>query len=401
MERVPDIDSIVLLFSLALSISHISMITKDIGCVERISQEMVTFCQAWTSILLLLIFAVIQSSQLVSPLINLISLAFACSGCFIENPIAQTIYHIASTCSWIGCFDMYLRSSGGNLNSLLDWNWILVIYMTSSIVVRAYSLNSWQFSSIPHLYVGISLISLYYWGFERFLCGDLSVDNCALMRSPPPRLAHCGIDDHYQVLFLFTIVFGHMIFGRALSFFLRKEVSLSFLTENSLERGKSRSESIDYLFLPPIPDSSPVPHSPPSLVPSIRPASPLNHSPTKISALSFLDALISKDCIQSLSLSPPLVSREKDRCRRGNPVDALASSIATAGRDKTKENELLRSSFGSKPNGLLSSLPPSACDGGLSRGGVGVGGGVGEISEAEAIDIVQRGLMTLRTKRAT
>ena len=203
-----------------------------------------TILRIWSSILLGLLVLSYSSQETLNLVVGVPALILVLSGYFVSHSIAQQIFHVGSSCSWIGCFDMYARITPQNtLRHLMYWKWLVAIFMTTSIVLRGVLNNKWQFNHPSLKYVGIPLICLYYWGLEIPICdtmGEMTGVSCELSHRPPPRLASCGIDDHYRMYGLLAIVVIHVLYGHLMSAFFVDECREN-RTPSELERGCGES----------------------------------------------------------------------------------------------------------------------------------------------------------------
>lgn len=206
--------------SLSSSSSH----TKN---KKIVSKNMVSVIKFWSTILLILFFILTCCESRMTPLISFIILFLIVSGYSIENETAQLIFHIVSTCSWIGCFDLYFRSSlDTQFYNFFDMKWLVAVYLTTSIVMRAHLGQVWHLHSIPHMFVGIPILCLYYWGLEMPVCGltDTSFFSCELMRSPPSFFVNTQLNDYYRIFGVLSIVLVHIIYGQLMRSFLPDDI---------------------------------------------------------------------------------------------------------------------------------------------------------------------------------
>jgi hypothetical protein len=185
-----------------------------------VSEEPSFVMKIWSVILFLPLVMSFIRGETISPVVFLTSLMLMLSALVVSHPMGQKMYHIGSSCSWIGCFDLYVRTvPQENFGHFLYWKWVVAFVMATSVVMRGHLSNRWQYCSLPFMAVGIPMISLYYWGFEMPMCdmmGD-SMLSCDFSHGPPPRLASCGLDDHYRILGLISIIVIHFLYGQMMA----------------------------------------------------------------------------------------------------------------------------------------------------------------------------------------
>lgn len=186
-----------------------------------VSEETSFTMKIWSIFLFLSLVLSLIHGETISPIVFLTSFTLMLSGLVVSYTQGQKIFHVAASCSWIGCFDMYIRTiPQTNFGHFLCWKWLVVFVMATSAVMRGHLSNKWQFASLPHTSVGVPLILLYYWGFEMPVCdmlGDTALLSCDFSHGPPPRLASCGLDDHYRILGLVSIIVIHFFYGQVIA----------------------------------------------------------------------------------------------------------------------------------------------------------------------------------------
>jgi hypothetical protein len=199
----------------------------------KTSSHIFSITRCWSLFLFFLFFLLTCFESRMTPLISLIILLLIISGYFIEHhPTSQLVFHLIASCSWIGCFDLYFRTSFDqqtHFYHFFDMKWLVAVYLTTSIVIRAQLGNQWQLQSIPHMFVGIPLLCFYYWGLEMPICGmmETAFFSCELMNSPPISFIETEFEHSYRLFGVGAIVLLHLIYG---------QIMISFLPEPSRER---------------------------------------------------------------------------------------------------------------------------------------------------------------------
>lgn len=193
---------------------------------DKISFELISATKIWSTILFSLFLLLLCFESHITPLISIIIILLILCGYFIQYQLTQVVYHVVSTCSWIGCFDLYLRSSNdSHFYTFFDMKWLIAVFLTTSIVMRAHMGQIWQLTSFPHMFIGVPILCLYYWGLEMPVCSlmDSSIFSCDLMNSPPQVLLETGLYQYYRLLGVFAIVALHSIYGQIMLSFLPDE----------------------------------------------------------------------------------------------------------------------------------------------------------------------------------
>jgi hypothetical protein len=206
---------------------------------DKTSSHMISITRCWSLFLFFLFFLLTCCESRMTPLISLIILLLITSGYFIEyHPTAQLLFHLTSSCSWIGCFDLYFRTSFDqqtHFYHFFDMKWLVAVYLTTSIVIRAQLGQKWQLHSVPHMFLGIPLLCFYYWGLEMPICGlvETAFFSCELMNSPPHCFHETEFENQYRLFGVGVIVLLHVVYG---------QIMISFLPEPSQGRGRVEGE---------------------------------------------------------------------------------------------------------------------------------------------------------------
>jgi hypothetical protein len=204
---------------------------------HNLSRNMISAIKLWSSVLFIFFFILTCCESRMTPLISFIIISLILSSSFIEYETAQLVFHVVASCSWIGCFDLYFRSSfdEDEFFHFFDMKWFVAVFLTTSIVMRAHLAQKWQLHSIPHMFVGIPVLCLYYWGLEMPICclTETSFFSCELMRSPPAILRDTELSDYYRVFGVLSIILVHVIYGLVMRSFLPDEEDMDSSASSS------------------------------------------------------------------------------------------------------------------------------------------------------------------------
>lgn len=216
---------------------HILTTQSAVNTNISLSRNMISAIKLWSYLLFIFFFILTCCESRMTPLISFMIITLIISSFFIEHEIAQLLFHIVSSCSWIGCFDLYFRTSfeGEEFFQFFDMQCVVAVFLTTSIAMRAHLAQKWQFYSVPHMFVGIPLLCLYYWGLEMPICSltQTSFFSCELMRSPPSLLRDTELSSYYRVFGVLSIILVHVVYGLIMRSFLPEEEEENATTASS------------------------------------------------------------------------------------------------------------------------------------------------------------------------
>lgn len=196
--------------------SSYTKLPSDIGIVTAL----------WSVILLILfIVAEIRNGPLSFPL-RLLALSLSISGMFIDNMTSRNIFHIATTSSWFGCFDIFVRGIATSADDTLyvSWGCILALFMTTSIIFRGYIGQNWQLESAPLMLIGFPFIMLYFWGLEIPICTFCSSRYfCEYSNVYNDLVEYFNLGDYHRFGGILLAIMCHYCFGKIMMFVINMD----------------------------------------------------------------------------------------------------------------------------------------------------------------------------------
>lgn len=171
---------------------------------------------------------------------------FVVSGIFIARPLAQSVFHVCSCCSWFGVLDLMVTCTTSEC--LLDKTYILKGLLTlmcaSSVAVRYQHGNNWQYKDVHHASIGFIVTITYYWVFELPYCRFFESHLCMkLWQSSASMMMHLGSNERLYGLAIALVI--HLCFN---GFCLLSVVHTPFYAEDMLFLGQGLRTATDPLY---------------------------------------------------------------------------------------------------------------------------------------------------------
>jgi hypothetical protein len=171
---------------------------------------------------------------------------FVVSGIFIARPLAQSVFHVCSCCSWFGVMDLMVTCT--TTECLLDKTYILKGLLTlmcaSSVAVRYQHGNNWQYKDIHHASIGFIMTISYYWVLELPYCRFFESHICMkLWQSSASMMMHLGSNERLYALAIAVVI--HLGFNM---FCLLSVVHTPFYAEDMLFLGQGLRTASDPLY---------------------------------------------------------------------------------------------------------------------------------------------------------
>lgn len=194
---------------------------------QLISYPMLIIIRIWSLLLLCLCILCEFFGDRVSLPHSTLTIALGVSGLILaDSNIAQVIFHVSTTCSWFGIFDMYVRDNPTGLETKVAFRpaWALAFLIGISPVLRVHMGNYWQIKDPAYMSVGLILLLSYFWGVEFPSCALLESSGiCDVMGQTPKRFSSAYFKYDYRVIGMILGVIFHLLNALLLLSFLADE----------------------------------------------------------------------------------------------------------------------------------------------------------------------------------
>ena len=360
-----------------------------------ISARMLFVVRVWSTILLVMYFG----GEIIGDRISLphmsLAIALGGSGLLADQCLSQTIFHVASTCSWFGIFDMYVRSPADmDIFSYFTPGWLIAYFIATAPILRVHMGCYWQIHNVAYMSVGLIFLLSYFWGIEFTSCTYLkSTELCDYMGKVPSKFSTAYYNYDYRIIGMMIAVTLHITTALLLYAFVpndnhKHNIHASSASLPTVSKG---NKSVICAVSMNTPSSS-----------SNTNGSSTASSSTSASSIS---AATATDWGGFPSTRKDITGTSNGSISGNNIFSAAANENAKAvvGSDCYQYNSV---GFHSQQQ-----LQQRCVGQGQGQSQVHGGGGTGkvnltlpddcvQITEAEAIRIVERGLRSIKTKRA-
>jgi hypothetical protein len=213
-------------------INHIKKISYD-RLTSDVPYEVVLVTRVWTVLLIISTLLAHNSDFTLSFPYIILVFALCLSGWFINNPVAQIIFHVASTTSWFGIYDLAVRSINNYPIDFFGWPFLTALFMTTSIVFRSNLGQSWQFQDPSLMCMGVVIMLGYLWGIELPLCTFLESQQscCSFFQKQDPAdvevntgILTFGQLSYDRCILLGSAVASHISFGQIMYFLIASSI---------------------------------------------------------------------------------------------------------------------------------------------------------------------------------
>lgn len=181
----------------------------------------------WSTVMfMLLAYTPYAPESVISPPIFILSLLTSISGFFIQrSSVLVSSFHIFSTLSWLGLFDLSIRSQSWFGWASYPHQCMLASMFLTACVLRAKLLSNNRihlshYSSATYQYVGIPILLLIYWSLEIPFCEvvhkhfQLQLAVCEFSQN---SFFNNGLssseNNNFRVFAAFVLQFCHVFFG--------------------------------------------------------------------------------------------------------------------------------------------------------------------------------------------
>ena len=183
------------------------------GVDQNISSYMLIVVRVWSCLLMLMCFVAEVFGDRISLPHMALTIIIAGSGLLINNEHAQLIFHICTTCSWFGIFDMFVRSNPGfSVSFFLKPGWTIAFFIATAPILRVHLGFKWQIQNVALMSIGLVILLAYFWIVELPSCAYLESSNiCDVMGTAPSRFAEAYFDYDYRIIGMVLAVLIHGI----------------------------------------------------------------------------------------------------------------------------------------------------------------------------------------------
>lgn len=138
------------------------------GDMSSVPKEATLALQFWSTVVFFTLgYIVFATEHIVSPMVILLAFLTSLCGLFIVTPYAISCFHVFTTLTWAGIFDLVIRT-----DSILDFpgQLFLACLLLVSTLIRSYLGNHVHYSSMSYRFGGIPVLLVMYWGVEIPFC---------------------------------------------------------------------------------------------------------------------------------------------------------------------------------------------------------------------------------------